>query len=133
MINALKGKKSAPTSPVSGFTRGVQKIKVSPKIMMLDTPGVLPHTKPKVDYVLVGAITPDKIADQEGSAGELITTLKGAVERYYGVHIHQDCMETLEEIALKKKFLLRGGKPDTRRMAEQLIRDVQSGKIRWGA
>src|SRR3989344_4401528 len=34
LINALKEKKSAPTSPVSGYTKGLQKIRISNNIMM---------------------------------------------------------------------------------------------------
>ncbi|MFH1510228.1 MAG: GTPase, partial [Candidatus Woesearchaeota archaeon] len=41
LINALKGRHSAPTSSVSGYTKGVQKIAVSDKLMLIDTPGVI--------------------------------------------------------------------------------------------
>src|SRR3989344_9038047 len=37
IINALKGKKSAPTSSVSGYTKSLQKIRITKNIMMMDT------------------------------------------------------------------------------------------------
>ena len=43
LINALKGRGSAGTSPLSGYTRGLQKIRLSRKIMLIDTPGVIPY------------------------------------------------------------------------------------------
>ena len=131
LINSLKGHKSAGTSPISGYTKGVQKLKINNQIMMLDTPGVLPHTKPKLEYVLIGAITPDKMKDPESIACELITELKGAIEEHFGVQIKEDAELTLEEIAFKKKLLLKGGEPDTRRIAEEIIRLVQRGAIKW--
>ena len=34
VINTLKGRKSAPTSPIAGFTKGMQKIRISKNIMI---------------------------------------------------------------------------------------------------
>src|SRR3989344_378475 len=40
LINALKQKRSAGVGAAPGFTRGLQKIKISRDIYLLDTPGV---------------------------------------------------------------------------------------------
>ncbi len=42
VINAIKGKKSAPVSSQAGQTKGVQKLRVTKKIVLLDSPGVIP-------------------------------------------------------------------------------------------
>jgi len=45
IINALKGKHSASTSPYPGspgYTRTFQLYRVDPNILMIDTPGILP-------------------------------------------------------------------------------------------
>ena len=42
IINALKGRASAPTSPVSGYTKGMQWIRASKRMYLLDPPGVFP-------------------------------------------------------------------------------------------
>ena len=38
IINALKGRASAPTSPVSGYTKGIQLIKITQRMYLIDTP-----------------------------------------------------------------------------------------------
>ena len=40
LINALSGRGAARTSSESGYTKGMQKIRVDNKILVLDTPGV---------------------------------------------------------------------------------------------
>jgi len=134
VINALKGKHSAPTSPISGFTRGIQKIRISSKILMLDTPGVLSYDKDKaMSMVQIGAISDDKFRDPELVAMRLIEKMEGRIEGYFEVEacsFEQDSEQTLEKIALKKHILKKGGMPDITRMAKEVIRMCQKGKIR---
>ena len=42
IINLLIGRASAKTAPTSGCTRGIQKIKLTEDIFIIDTPGALP-------------------------------------------------------------------------------------------
>ncbi len=131
VINALKGKKSAPTSSISGFTRGTQKIRINAKIMMIDTPGVLNFSKDKVmSMIQIGAISDDKFKEPDLIAMRLIESMYGKIEEYFGVEIEDDSEQTLEKIALKKCVLKKGGIPDTMRMGKEIIRMCQSGKIR---
>lgn len=134
LINTLKGKKSAPTSPISGFTKGMQKIRVSSNIMMLDTPGIFSYSKKKgIELIMFGAIDADKVEEPEMAAAELIETLDGRIEEYFGIGRKEDGIEAIEEIAIKKNFLKKGNKPDTDRMAREIIRLCQRGKIRWSS
>ncbi|MCK4884261.1 MAG: 50S ribosome-binding GTPase, partial [Candidatus Diapherotrites archaeon] len=133
LINMLKGKKSAPTSSTAGFTRGVQLIRISKKIMLVDSPGVIPFThKDEGVMALLGAKSPERIKDLEGTgleiAQELIKQNKDAVEELYGVKAN-DGEELLEEIAFKRKKLMKGGKPNIIEAARILISDLQKGKI----
>ncbi|MCX6706885.1 MAG: 50S ribosome-binding GTPase [Candidatus Woesearchaeota archaeon] len=131
LINALKGRKSAPTSPVSGYTRGVQKLRISKKIMMLDTPGVFPYKKKGgVEMTVIGAIDAEKFGDPEAAAVDLIEALDGKVEKFFGVEKGEDTFETIEAIAKKKNIIMKGGLPDSKRMAKDIIRMWQTGKIR---
>ncbi|MBU0614847.1 MAG: 50S ribosome-binding GTPase [Nanoarchaeota archaeon] len=129
LINILKGKKSAPTSPVAGYTKGLQKIRISHDIMMIDTPGVLPYSRKRPSDVVIGAIDTDKILDPEAAVAELIESLDGRIEEYFGVEKKEDKFETLDEIALKKNIIKKKGEPDSKRMAKEIIRLVQTGKI----
>ncbi|MBD3313900.1 GTPase RsgA, partial [Candidatus Woesearchaeota archaeon] len=119
LINTLKGKKSAGTSPVAGYTRGLQKLRITKNILMIDTPGVLPYSKKKPSYALIGAVDPDKLDDPEMAAADLIEGLDGRIEKHFGVRKLSDRMKTLEAIAKKKGVLKRGGEPDTKRMAKE--------------
>jgi len=38
----LKGKKSAGIGAFAGFTKGMQYIRISSKVMLIDTPGIIP-------------------------------------------------------------------------------------------
>ncbi len=127
VINALKGRRSAPVSSVSGYTKGLQKVRVNDKIMMIDTPGVFSYERK--DDILIGAIDSHKVRDPEYAAAELIKKLDGLVEKYFGVAVNKDSLKTLEEIALKKHILKKGGLADVERMGAEILRLCQVGKI----
>jgi len=131
IINSLKGTASASVSSVAGHTRGEQFVKVSEKILLIDTPGVLEGKTDENLLVLIGAINPEKLEDAESSAYELIEYLLGQDENFFqkqGVKT-KNSEEILEELALKRNKLLKGGKADTQTMAVILLRDWQKGKL----
>lgn len=131
VINLLKGKGAAKTSPQAGFTRGYQFVRISKKILMIDTPGVLAREhKDEISSAKIGAKNPSAIRNPDLVAMELIEELEGVVERHYGVEPGKDNEETIERIALKQHYLKRGGEPDIDRMARQILDDWQKGKIR---
>ena len=130
LINALKGKKSAGTSSVSGYTKGLQQIRIAKDIMMIDSPGVLHYTK-STDLLSIGVLNAESLKDPEMSAVKLIESLDGKIEAYFGVKIKEDFFEVLNDIAIKKNILKKYGIPDTKRMAIEIIRLCQKGKIRF--
>lgn len=131
LINSLKGRQSAPASSVSGYTRSLRKIRINETVMMIDTPGVIPFSrKGDIGLVKIGTINPEKLRDPEGIAAELITSMEGRIEKYFGVPSEDDTFDLLKKIALKKNILKKGGVPDTVRMARQMISLVQRGIIR---
>jgi len=131
IINALRGRGAAPTSPISGFTRGIQLIKISKRMYLIDTPGVFPYKeKDEVKHALFAARTFADLKDPEGAAMEIIERFPRHVEKYYKVKHSDDPEETLEQVALKLKKLRKGGLPDTNAAARIILRDWQEGKIR---
>ncbi|MBU0456963.1 MAG: 50S ribosome-binding GTPase [Nanoarchaeota archaeon] len=73
LINALSGKGSARTSSESGYTKGVQKIRVDNKILLIDSPGVFPRKeKDAIKHGKTGAIDFAKIKDAEHVALNII-------------------------------------------------------------
>jgi len=131
VINALKGRSSAPSSSKSGYTRHEQLIKVTNRIYLIDTPGVFPFMeKDELKHVLTASMDPSMVKDPEAAALMLIQRLSGNVERFYNVKPCTDPEEALEKIALKCNKLKKGNVPDTSAMAKMIIRDWQKGKIR---
>jgi len=132
IINALKGRHSASTSPRAGYTTGLQKIRVSKKVVLIDTPGVFSYAiekMKKIDKLIIGSVDADKIKDTENAAISLIEELDGKIEKYFDVKKKEDAYDTLEEIAIKQNILKRGGVADTGRMGKEIIRMWQKGKI----
>lgn len=127
LINALAGRAAARTSPESGFTRGMQKIRVSEKIMLLDTPGVFGK---KDTFILtkISSINYGKIKDPEGIALKVIDAQTDLVKKRYAVE-GRDAEEILEQLALKKGKVRKGGIPDTEAAARFLLKEWQEGKL----
>ncbi|MBI4149788.1 50S ribosome-binding GTPase [Candidatus Woesearchaeota archaeon] len=131
VINLLKGKGAAPTSPQAGFTRGYQFIRISDRILLVDTPGVLARGRnDEIFAAKIGAKNPSALKDPDLAAIELIEELEGVIEKYYHAEPGKDAEETLHRIAKKQNYLKRGGEPDIDRMARRIIQDWQHGKIK---
>ncbi len=134
LINVLKQRKSAPTSPIAGFTRGMQKIKIEKRIYMLDTPGVFAQLDyDKIKHALTGTVSIAQMRDQDLVAIEILDIMRESnpkvLKELYAVEWKDDVWEVLEDIALHYHFLLKGGKPDSMRAARKVIEDWQKGKI----
>ncbi|MHA2101590.1 MAG: GTPase, partial [Candidatus Kariarchaeaceae archaeon] len=63
IINRLRGRKSAPTAPISGHTKAKQTVRVSKSMLMFDTPGIIPVKLPEKHKILLGLIPVTKIKD----------------------------------------------------------------------
>lgn len=137
LINAMKGKKAAPSSSVSGLTKGIQKVRADNRIVFLDTPGVLPYReKNDSKHAFIGTIDFNKVKNPDIVVMELMEKYPGRIERHYGiiepqfgVEIPADLEESLEKIAKKRNLLIKGNKPDIERTAKMILKDWQTGKI----
>ncbi len=130
VINALAGKHKAGTSSTSGFTKGVQLVKLSNKIYLLDTPGVFPFgEKDEVKRAIIGAKDYSKVKDAEGIVLILIGRLPGKIEGFYGLDVCDDAYSALEAIAYKKNLIKKGGLPDLDRAARMILRHWQEGRM----
>ncbi|MBU2561798.1 MAG: 50S ribosome-binding GTPase [Nanoarchaeota archaeon] len=131
VINLLKGRNAAPTSPISGYTRGFQLIRVNRRMYLLDTPGVFPYMeKDEGKHAMIAAKTFSSLKDPEGAAMELIERFPKLIEEYYGVKHSDDPEEVLESIAFKLNKLKKGGLPENNAAARIVLKDWQEGKIK---
>ncbi|MBD3188462.1 hypothetical protein GF325_16645 [Candidatus Bathyarchaeota archaeon] len=134
LIQALtENKKSVRSSSQAGFTRGVQKIKLSEKLYLIDTPGVIPPDESdEIGQALdTCSISPQKIIDHESVIDEIIRRAgMAALNAIYGVDAI-DQMDFIEQLGHKRGFLARGGRVKEIEVFKLLIRDWQAGKIRY--
>lgn len=131
IINALNGKSAAPVSSISGYTKAVQKVGVGGKIMMIDTPGVIPyHEDDAKKHSIIGTIDHNREKDPDVVALNLLNEFPGLIEEFYGVEIHEDKEETLEAIAIKLNMVLKAKEVDFMRASRKILFDWQTGKIR---
>lgn len=131
VINALAGSNKARASPTSGFTRGIQKVKAGHRIILLDTPGVIPiDDQDVVRHALIGSKNAQSIKEPDLVAMDLIKALKGRVEKHYGVKPNDDPELALENIAKKMNRLKKGGIPDIDNISKTIIMDWQRGRIK---
>ncbi|MBN1160086.1 MAG: 50S ribosome-binding GTPase, partial [Candidatus Diapherotrites archaeon] len=71
ITNRLRHKKVARVSPLAGFTKGEQWIKILPNVMLLDSPGVLDREIPYKLAALVGSRNPEEFKSAEPLAIEI--------------------------------------------------------------
>ena len=131
IINALNGKAAAPVSSVSGYTKAVQNVSVGGKIMMIDTPGVIPYNEDDdKKHSMIGTIDHNREKDPDVVAINLMNEFPGLIEEFYNVDVFEEKEETLDAIAVKNHMFLKGKEPDTMRAARKILQDWQTGKIR---
>ncbi len=129
VINALAGRNKARTSAESGFTKGLQKVRIDRRIVLLDTPGVFPYKESdEAKHARTGAIDYAKTKKPELAALQLIEDEEDKICEHYGV-VGNDTQEILEEIAISLKKLIKGGKPDIESTARFILKEWQKGKI----
>jgi hypothetical protein len=131
VINALKGSKAARVSPLAGFTKAVQWVRISQRVMLMDSPGVIPYgDKELLKHVLISATDYGAVPEPDLIAMELIKMYKGKIEEHYGVEPNEDPEKSLEAIALKSNKLLKKGVPNIEAMSRIILKDWQQGRIR---
>lgn len=129
VINALKGKASAPVSSVSGFTKGRQIIRADNKIQLLDTPGVLSNSDVNNDKSI--KIATKNFYDEKDpdlAVYDLICEYKKEILEHYKIEDGEP-EDILEKLAIKFNRVKSGGKPDIDTMAKIILKDWQQGKI----
>lgn len=131
IINVLKGRSSAGTSPIPGFTTEAQTVRAASWLKVIDTPGIVPQLS-REELVFRSALRPESLEDPLISAIKLIEKLASkdpeAFQRTYGVK-NREPLKMLEELARRRGLLLKGGEPNVEEAARILIRDWQKGKL----
>lgn len=132
IINVLRGRHSAGTSPIPGYTKHAKLVRAATWLKVIDTPGIVPTRGSEEELVIKCALSPESLEDPIPAALRLIEI---ALERdpeifakTYGVGSREPA-RILEELAERRKLYLRGGKLNVEEAARVLIRDWQKAKL----
>ncbi|MEM1684262.1 MAG: GTPase [Nanopusillaceae archaeon] len=104
-INLLVGRGRAKVSPVPGFTKGLQLIKLSKKVYLIDSPGVIIPKKEEILAVL-GSLDPSKLKNPISSVKFLLDKIqKENILETYGIDNYSSVEDLL--IKLREKYNVR--------------------------
>ncbi|MCG8401966.1 MAG: ribosome biogenesis GTPase YlqF [Firmicutes bacterium] len=137
LINRLAGKKATRIANRPGVTRGEQWIKLSGRLELLDTPGILwpkfqdPDTAFKL--AVTGAIKED-IYDPEDVCVKLVRRLmekspSPVAELYKNTAIAEEPWDIIKSIGAARGFYQSGGRVDMKKTAVQIIKDFRDGRL----
>ncbi len=136
-INSFAGKACAKTGNKPGITKGKQWIRLNKNVELLDTPGILwPKFEDEITgkrLAMIGSMN-DEILNREELAMDLIRTLQknyaGILEKKYNLtEMPAETFRVLEQIAVSRGCVQKGGQPDTRKAANMLLDDFRNGRI----
>ena len=137
LINRLTGKKSAQTGDKPGVTKGKQWLTLSNGMQLLDTPGILwpKFEDPKVglDLAFCGSIKDDILGVQD-LGYELIKVLgeeypELLMERYGLDELSEEAIVNMDNIALKRGFIMSGKRIDYERTGRTVLDEFRGGRI----
>jgi len=137
LINLLIGKNSAKTAAEAGFTKGLQKLKLSPGIVLIDSPGIIPENqysevkKDKISqYTKLGGRSYSQVKDPDLVVSDLIKEFPEVFQNFYNIDVESDQENFIENLGIKKGLLKKGGEVDEDKVARIILRDWQEGKIK---
>jgi ribosome biogenesis GTPase A len=137
LINYLAGRSALKVQDRPGVTRAPQWIQASPRLDLLDTPGLLwpklgdPVAAKRLAYI---AAVRDEVVDIFHLSLSLLNELmvvapSGVMNRYSLSDTGIRSQELLEAICLSRGFLLRGGEADLERGAVCVLDEFRAGKL----
>jgi len=137
LINRLTGKRSTQVGDKPGITRGKQWLTLKNGMQLLDTPGILwpKFEDPQVGLYLAfcGSIR-DEILDTGDLSYELIKVLAAdypdlLMNRYKLDELSDDPLQILDDIALKRGFIMSGKRIDYERTGRTILDEFRAGMI----
>ncbi|WP_336367194.1 ribosome biogenesis GTPase YlqF [Marinobacter sp. C2H3] len=137
LINTLAGRPVAKTGNEPAVTRAQQAIKLPDNILLYDTPGFLwPKLSPEAcgyRLAITGAIR-SAVLDFEDvalfEADYLLLAYPEQVMARYGLEERpRDGLALMDAIAVRRRFLGRGGVPDLHKVSEVLLNEFRAGTL----
>jgi len=137
LINSLIGKSSAGVGSDAGFTKSLQKIKLSQDIVLLDSPGIIPEReyspqdREKISmHTRLGARSYSQVREPDIVVASLMKDYSKVLEKFYKIDSKGDSEILIEELGKKRGFLKKGGEVNEDVTARLILKDWQSGNIK---
>lgn len=137
LLNLLAGKSAAGVGSEAGFTKNVQKIRLSEEIVLIDSPGVIPDEQYSVsdkikisEHTLLGGKSYTQVKEPELVVSQIMQKFPGLLEKYYELEVEGNPDELIEQLGHKKGFLKKGGTVNEDQTAREILRAWQLGEIR---
>lgn len=135
VINLLSGAKRTVTGDKAGVTRGKQWIRLD-GFELLDTPGTMPPAFENQTFArrlaYVGSIN-DDILDFDDIALALLSDMAAKyparLEERYGITDFSAPLSMLDEVCVRRGFVLRGGDYDYERACRAVVDDLRKGRL----
>ena len=135
-INSLAGKKKAEVENRPGKTRSEPLIQVSDKVYIFDAPGILEpnyeNKKSIAKLALLGSVKMEVlpvVALTEFLLSFLIRRYSSCLASRYGVNDFSSPDRVLEQIAVNRKLLSSGNRPDVDRARMMLLSEFRNGDL----
>jgi len=137
LINTLAGRSIARTGNEPAVTRAQQAIKLPDNILLYDTPGFLwPKLSPEAcgyRLAVTGAIR-SAVLDFEDvalfAAEYLLQAYPQRLQERYGLDPLPDTgLGVMDAIAVRRRFMARGGIPDLHKVSEVLLNELRAGTL----
>lgn len=129
VINKLTKSSKTKIGAKAGVTRQQQWVRINPKLDLLDTPGIIPtkqdNQEQAVKLAFVSSVSENAYSPEPVAAALLeMFNENDNVKEYYKVD-----ELTLENIALSRRWIIRGDSPDTERTAIYVLKDFREGRL----
>ncbi|MHA1994311.1 MAG: GTPase [Candidatus Hodarchaeales archaeon] len=135
LLNILRGKHVAPTGQRPGVTRYKQIVRISNRILIYDSPGVVPFDHPDINLqAFLGAYEIGKLPDPIDSVYFFLDRIRqnyfeGFSEKFDLPSSELSNPDIIDLIAKKRGLVLRGGKLNHVEAAKVIMREFAAGKI----
>jgi hypothetical protein len=130
-----QGKKKVGMSKSAGFTRSIQTIKLSNRIYLIDSPGIIPlDESDETEMAIKSCMNADKLEDPMAVVEFIVKYVpKSRIEKAYDIKLKDGFSEDelVEILGTKFNKLLKGGVVDENEIMKMIIRDWQDSKIRY--
>lgn len=129
VINKLTKSSKTKIGAKAGVTRQQQWVRINPKLELLDTPGIIPTRQDNQEQAVKLAFV-SSVSENAYSPEPVAKALLEMLDVYEQVKAYYKVEDlTLENIALSRNWVIRGGDLDYERTAIYVLKDFREGRL----